>query len=319
MGFIFVFFAAVRLRLWYNGDMNPSYDSGGANNASGIPGVRPGVISSGPGPSAGAGPSMGPSMSSGPSMTPAPSLKVSKNDGAKPKKGLVIAGLITIVLLIVAGVVAVVMMNGGGKNNNDSGSALKNLTNYMLYGDIESGENIKELKLQDAAFVVATTTADYGQQKEFFDDAIKYIDATKNTTALRDATVMLKYLSAVTYTDVLQDIYLADGVSGLKEYSEEIDALTFEDNDVYPVMLMNVITLISEYGDFFQNFAAGGCVSNKQFNAECIDTLTINSDEVKNIQQGVLRIKANLRTYISGLQTTIMTQILELNGVTYDE
>ncbi len=119
--------------------MNPSYDSGGANNASGIPGVRPGVISSGPGPNAGAGSSMGPSMSSGPSMTPMPSLKVSKNDGAKPKKGLVIAGLIAIVFLIVAGVVAVVMMNNGGKKTqtNDSVkmSSFNRLINYITSGN----------------------------------------------------------------------------------------------------------------------------------------------------------------------------------------
>ena len=120
--------------------MNPSYNSGGTN----VPSVKPGTIASGPAPNNGNVPSVKPgTIASGPapaggampaggvapaqpqqnryippsSMNPAPVMPMSGGVSKKPKKGIIIGGILIVVALAL-GIAAVVLMPRGGDTNN---------------------------------------------------------------------------------------------------------------------------------------------------------------------------------------------------------
>ena len=137
--------------------MNPSYENGGQN----IPGVKPGIIASGPDPeemppksiATPAGLSIGQSRQptggrpmNMPVTTPVGGDTILKNDGAgSNKKSLIIGGVIAgAIILVLVVVFAVVMGNNGGGSNSNSGVldsvSFNRLINYVTTGEESEAE-----------------------------------------------------------------------------------------------------------------------------------------------------------------------------------
>lgn len=178
--------------------MNPSYNSGGQNGAgaSGIPGAKPGVIASGPGPSGAAssgamstanggviasGPTE-PILPTGPSRVPTGgrpggvnftnSADFSINDGSKKsKKKWVIAGIAGAVVVLVAVVVAVMLVGGNsGGNNNVAVGPEKDL--FYAYANQLLGvtDGVNENSVYDKY-------EDYMVQLEYDDEDVEYFNS----------------------------------------------------------------------------------------------------------------------------------------------
>lgn len=174
--------------------MNPSYNNGGTNaGGQQTPGVKPGVIASGPDPEdaptipvgapnkpmslGGSGRSRVSSLlGKVKSPKPAPSQPIQFGGGGgekKSKKGLIIGALAIVVILIV--VLVVVMMMGGGKKGGSgdtaSGGDYDNFlryANYMISGNENTNNDLGNF---DSSKDYAATMAYVENNKNFFDKA----------------------------------------------------------------------------------------------------------------------------------------------------
>lgn len=198
--------------------MNPSYDNGGpvgASNAGGtsgvggVPGVKPGVIASGPSDTPAAIAS-GPNAMDAPNMpaTPVPNAPVvsrqptgrrpasseiilAPSDGTKKRKrNLIIAGVVAGVLVLVGVVVAVVMLGrgNGGSVEIVNIPSFNRLINYVTSGedsDVEITEPYNDFK--DYYFSSDFDSEDikiavYDETKEMVDFFVEAYQNTDNQT-----------------------------------------------------------------------------------------------------------------------------------------
>lgn len=327
--------------------MNPSYNSG--SNASGVPntpGVKPGVIASGPDTGGAPVVEVPNETPSGLSLdntrhlfrrprvsTPKQTMVVGGGNGMTggsnsqgPKKGLVIVGLLVIVLLVVGVFVGVIMMGGGNGGNGQAstpGAAFNQVAKYMLFGNAESSNSIEGVTVDDAKFLEVAQSGIIEQQQDFFKKAEEYINNLQDKVSngnssladdvseLKDATIVLDKLSLIVYTDILLDGYLKNGKSSIQEQIKENEEIKVSDN--YSSILGVNETLISKSGELYQKFSAGGCVKDGNLNTDCVNSLVDGDASTSEIYSVTSAAKITIRRYIATVSETIISKINAIN------
>lgn len=240
--------------------MNPSYENGGPSG-SGVPGMKPGVIASGPDPEdvpsveMPSGGDAGLSLGSNKHLfrrpragTPSRSMvnvggggigSGSGGSGAGSKKGIIIAGLLGIVILIAGLVVGLTMGggNGGGGNVTGDQKLFLEYANFLLNGDEDTSNDIGSF---DENEDYAVTTAYVEDNKDFFNKAQelwkvfydKFIaDENRSNTSKIVGDVeyqnqlmdfAVKYMNTTNLDDSeLLKLYLKDGLDNANKQVED--------------------------------------------------------------------------------------------------
>ena len=226
--------------------MNPSYNSGSGNSgASNTPGVKPGVIASGPDPADVPAPQPL-SVSTTPKVMPRKSLFGRRPNPApaaprisqpmqlntatnKPKKGLVIGGLVVIVLLIV-GLLAGMMMGGGKSGGGSTDGNFNRLINYVTSGTDSTAKVDKEYSaLGDYYFLNGWDSQEekaavYAKTKELLDAFVaKYQDGENEVlnNLVKSTKEQFDFMDVV---DLKEEISWSDVITtGVKKGEKEIE------------------------------------------------------------------------------------------------
>lgn len=347
--------------------MNPSYNSGGtsvpgvkpgtiasgpAPNNGNVPGVKPGTIASGPA-SAGSAMPAGGSMPTGGSMSaqpqqnryipprqmnPAPVMPMSGGASRKPKKGIIIGGILIVVALVL-GIAAVMLMPRGGGGTANLSESLNDVTNFMFFGQDNSDQNqsnkISEFnpETNTAEFINVASGNGLGNQQEYFDTALTKIDNLlkavgsgnsqyQTVVSLKESTLALKYLSNMGYSGGLLSIYLKEGAEGLAKYADEIDNLEIKDLSDYTSVIDAANKMIDSATVYYQKYTAGNCIKDGVLNDECTDALFENDLEIIGLQSELTNTRVVVRNNISTLQKTIIDDLealnKKINGVWYE-
>lgn len=325
-------------RLWYNGNMNPSYNSGSGSNAGGqnnvgVPGTKPGVIASGPDPedtpisiptaskessrskiSSMLGrrkPSVNNRVLT--SIDPQP-MQLSANSG-KPKKGLIFGGLAVIVILIIALVVGMTM----GKNNNSGGGkvvsaevAFNEASKFILFGDINSDKNINEVKIDDTAILSIAQEAVYEEQQKFFNDAKQYVDTLKKSiknnqdvsdavSDLEKSVFILGKISTILDNNSLLLNYAKEGKPAIQKQIDEIRQMDCGEDGFCVTVSQLETDFLTKTEELYQKFVAGKCVKDEEIDASCVEGIIDNDESNRKLQNNVVLLRTSLRKYIPAL------------------
>ena len=330
--------------------MDPSYSNGGqsASNTPEIPGVKPGVIASGPDT---------PDMSSNgvpilnvgtdsqnPNgvftrltrrttdsrpITPQPIDKIMLDGGGGPrqsKRGLLIAGLALIGVALVAGIVALVVMGGGGSDSGtsvDKATALNNLTRYMVFGDVENENDISNIPVDEMTFMNVAKMWTYESRQEYFAQMGEYLDILKRAdgateiqglSSLDTSTPLFEELAAISYTDVVWTTYLAEGADGVQNYSTELQEL--ETNDEYFDNMIDVSEeLITVAVRLYTEYTKNRCISDGVASDDCITDLTESNSSIMTVTDNLADLRLKVRRHVTTLGTAMYYGLREMNGI----
>lgn len=277
--------------------MNPSYNSGGLNT----PGVKPGVIASGPDDgsvSSGAGPvSPRPNKyippRQQPSMPPAMQLGGSSR---KSKKGIVI-GAILIVVALVLGVLAVVMMPKGGGNSGNAGgnSDFYKYANYLLYGNSDANVDLGEYDDNaDYAVVVAFGDEDAGYfdtlrslwsgfyEKIMKDENISETSVLKGDVSFQNELMdfVEKYMKVEEWNEeYILKLFIENGFENaqvlIEKNYENLKDTAYERGANYAEDLINNGKVTLDLYSIYDNY---GCIKDGSIDDGCIEKNTQNLD-----------------------------------------
>lgn len=302
--------------------MNPSYNSGSSDSGVNTPGVKPGVIASGPDPADAPAPQ--PLSTPSPTMTPRKNLRLPTGgrSGSIPtiggssrggsKKGLIIGALVAIVVLIV--VLVVVLLMGGGKKGGSSPASVTStqMAKYMLFGDINSNKSFSEATVDNAEFMKVAQDGTYSKQQEFFAKAKEYI----NSKELKEAVIVLEELAGTGYAGALWINYLENGASSINEQLEKNNGIDVDEK--YKSALTANQVLITESGKLFKEYSSASCIKDKEANNECINALVEKDGPVKTLHNTVTSSKIKVRKKVREIADDIFEKVKKIGEGTND-
>lgn len=331
--------------------MNPSYNSGGTNT----PGVKPGVIASGPDPtdaipsnSVKANRAFGrrtttntnTNVGTNTIATQAPvntSIVINTantNNKRSSKRGLFLAGgIIMMVATIVLIVLAVVMAGkggGGSVNRVDFSTAFEDFSKYALYGNPDS-----EAKIEDAVIgetVIATTARNgtFEIQEEYFNklneyaktlaDSAKGSGVEQTANELKTNVVMLEKLSEVAYTDVLMDKYFSNGASGISDYMNSLTEVVVADDEASSALEASQL-LADESSKVYDAYSKGGCITKGETDGSTSEAVGIGTSLSTDCINALVEGNANLARQIDTIgrqRITIKNYVKSLINQIYD-
>ncbi|MBQ6149603.1 hypothetical protein IJI86_01355 [Candidatus Saccharibacteria bacterium] len=288
--------------------MNPSYSSGSSDSSVNTPGVKPGVIASGPDPADVPAPQ--PLSTPSPAMTPRKKLRLPTGgrSGSIPtiggssrggsKKGLIIGALVAIVILIVV-LVVVLLMNGNKKNNGNTTDD-SNYGNFLIYANYlldgtESSKNdigdfnkskeytvTKEYAENNSGFFTKTQelwNSFYEKIKsdEKYSETSKMMGDVEYQNELTDFAT--KYMTTTNLDNTaLLNLYTKNGADKAKaqvdENYETLLSTVFEPGKDYVTTLVDyankTISLYSVYDSY-------GCIKDGEIDDACLKS---NSEKI---------------------------------------
>lgn len=319
--------------------MDPSYDKSG-QDISDVPGVKPGIIASGPDTPEPEVPVLNvgvdPQNPNGifkkltrkPTdnrpITPQPMDQIVLDGGGGPqktKRGLLVAGIALIGVALIAGIVALIVMNSGGDTSVKD--AYNNVARYMYFGDVNNETAFSEVTLDNAEYIDVATTGNRETENEFFDNLEQYLNAlatavnsnqtlSEKVANLDDMVVMLRTLSEIAYANTLWPDYLENGKSAIQAYSDKVEAIEMEDESYTSILEMEKI-LVDKTGELYQIYTNNGCIKNKVADDECVNTVLTENESAKKIQSAMYNLRYNICQYINTLSRTIFATMESLN------
>lgn len=255
--------------------MNPSYNAGG-------------IIASGPDPA---------DVPSAP-VSPAPVSPMGLGGNSRrPKRGLLIGGLIVIVVLVVVLVVFLVMGGGKGGNGTNSNVSFNDLINYITSGKESKSDINDEYSITGNYYFVDGWSTDeekttiYNKTKQLMDGfSAGYKDGDNEilNNLVRSTKDLFDFVYAM---NSKEKIYSTEAtVTIVKEGDEKgkqklINHFAFSglDNNSY------VKTFLEIYNDYLNALASkikvyrdNGCIVNNYFDDECLKGKTSETFEDVN-------------------------------------
>ena len=288
--------------------MNPSYSSGSSDSSVNTPGVKPGVIASGPDPADVPAPQ--PLSTPSPAMTPRKKLRLPTGgrSGSIPtiggssrggsKKGLIIGALVAIVILIV--VLVVVLLMGGGKGGNNktrTDISFNDLINYITSGKESKSDVNDEYSITGSYYFVNGWSTEeekstiYAKTKELMDGfTASYKDCdnqilnnlVKSTKDLFDFIYAMNSKEKIYGIEATMTIVKEGDEKGKQKLVNHFAFSGLDDNSY----AKSFSELYNDYIDALVNkvkvYKDNGCISGNYIDDECIKGKTSETFEDVN-------------------------------------
>lgn len=288
--------------------MNPSYNSGSSDSSVNTPGVKPGVIASGPDPADAPAPQ--PLSTPSPTMTPRKKLRLPTGgrSGSIPtiggssrggsKRGLIIGALVAIVILIV--VLVVVLLMGGGKGGNNKARtdvSFNDLINYVTSGKESKSDVNDEYSITGSYYFVNGWSTEeekstiYAKTKELMDGfTASYKDGdnqilnnlVKSTKDLFDFIYVMNSKEKIYGIEATMTIVKEGDEKGKQKLVNHFAFSGLDDNSY----AKSFSELYNDYIDALVNkvkvYKDNGCISGNYIDDECIKGKTSETFEDVN-------------------------------------